>query len=95
MSRDNVKTGAGVRVMWTYLATGLAIFFLMLLTGIGLRAAQAGWIPVDPGTFYSLLSLHGVGMITAMVIPGLGILWYFVSRYTKINEGVAYLSYGF
>jgi cytochrome c oxidase subunit 1 len=90
-----MESPAGKRVMWIYIATGLAIFLVMLAVGILLRASQAGWLPIDPGTFYSLLSLHGVGMITAMVIPGLGILWYFVSRYTKINEGVAYLSYGF
>jgi cytochrome c oxidase subunit 1 len=95
MNADNVKTRAGVRVMWTYLATGLAIFFLMLLTGIGLRAAQAGWIPVDPGTFYSLLSLHGVGMIVAMAVAGLGILWYLVRREMDLDERIAFLAYGF
>lgn len=84
-----------MRVMWTYIATGLAVFFLMVLLGIVMRASQAGWIALDPGTFYSLLSLHGVGMITAMAISGLGTLWYLVSRYTKLNEGVAYLAYGF
>ncbi|MGZ3506216.1 MAG: cbb3-type cytochrome c oxidase subunit I [Vulcanimicrobiaceae bacterium] len=90
-----MQSPAGKRVMWTYIATGLAIFLLMMLVGILMRGSQAGWFPIDPGTFYSLLSLHGVGMITAMAISGLGTLWYLVSRYTKINEGVAYLAYGF
>lgn len=90
-----VESPAGKRVMWTYITTGLAIFLLMVLVGIAMRAAQAGWLPLDPGSFYSLLSLHGVGMVTAMAIAGLGTLWYLVSRYTKINEGVAYLAYGF
>lgn len=90
-----VESPAGKRVMWIYIATGLAMFLLMALVGILLRGSQAGWFPLDPGTFYSLLSLHGVGMITAMAIAGLGTLWYLVNRYTKMNEGVAYLAYAF
>lgn len=83
------------RVMWTYVGTGLAIFALMLLAGIGLRASQAGWLPMDPGTFYSLLSLHGVGMIVAMAIAGLGLLWYLVRREMDLDERVAFIAYGF
>lgn len=90
-----MESPAGKRVMWTYIATGLAIFLLMALVGLLLRASQAKWISVDPGTFYSLLSLHGVGMITAMAISGLGTLWYLVSRYVRMNAGGAYLAYGF
>ncbi|MEO7201654.1 MAG: cbb3-type cytochrome c oxidase subunit I [Candidatus Tumulicola sp.] len=86
---------AGMRVMWTYIGTGLAIFSLMLLAGILLRAAQAGWIRVDPGAFYSILSLHGIGMIVAMAISGLGTLWYLVRREMDLDERVAFLAYGF
>ena len=52
--------------------TGLAIFLLMVVVGIALRAAQAGWIPLDPGWFYALLGLQIIGIITAMAIAGLG-----------------------
>ncbi|MEO6835258.1 MAG: cbb3-type cytochrome c oxidase subunit I [Candidatus Tumulicola sp.] len=81
--------------MWTYIGTGLAIFALMLLAGIALRASQAGWLAVDPGTFYSLLSLHGVGMIVAMAIAGLGLLWYLVRCEMELDERVAFIAYGF
>ena len=82
------------RVMWVYMATGLAIFFLMVLVGILLRAEQAGWITFDAGWFYALLSLHGVGMVVAMTIAGLGTLWYFVSREIALDARIAYLAYG-
>lgn len=85
----------GRRVMWTYILTGLGIFALMLVAGIGLRASQAGWIPLDPGTFYSILSLHGVGMIVAMAIAGLGLLWYLVRREIELDVRVPYVAYGF
>ncbi len=84
-----------MKIMWTYIVAGLTIFGLMLLVGIGLRASQAGWIPIDTGTFYSLLSLHGVGMITAMAIAGLGLLWYLVDREIHLDERVAMLAFAF
>ncbi len=93
------STGAQLRVartvMWTYIGTGLAIFLLMMLLGIVMRAEQAGWIALDPGWFYALLSLHGIGMVTAMAIAGLGTLWYLVRRETAIDPHIAYLAYGF
>lgn len=67
---------------------------VMLLVGILLRGSQAGWFALDAGVFYSLLSLHGVGMLTAMTISGLGTLWYLVNRETPLNEGVAYVAFG-
>ena len=85
----------GIRVMWTYMLTGLAIFALMMIAGIGLRASQAHWIPLDPGTFYSVLGLHAIGMITAMAIAGLGLLWYLVRKEVDLDSRVAYLAYGF
>jgi cytochrome c oxidase subunit 1 len=81
--------------MWAYIGTGLAIFFLMLLLGIAMRGEQAGWFTYDPGWFYSLLSLHGIGMITAMAIAGLGTLWYMVRREAAVDPRIAYLAYGF
>lgn len=95
MSSEAIRSRAGVRVMWTYIGTALAIFALMMLAGILLRAAQAGWIAVDPGTFYSILSLHGTGMIVAMAIAGLGTLWYLVRREMDLDERIAYLAHGF
>lgn len=86
---------AARRVMWIYLATGLAIVFLMTLVGVVLRAEQADWFSLDPGWFYALLSLHGIGMITALVIGGLGTLWYFVCREVALDARIAYLAYGF
>ncbi len=82
-------------IMWTYLATGLTIFLLMLLLGIAMRAEQAGWITLAPGSFYSMLSLHGIGMIVAMAIAGLGTLWYFVNREIQLDARIAYTAYGF
>ena len=59
-------------VMWAYITTGIAIFGLMVLVGLGMRAEQAQWLNYGPGLFYSLMTLHGAGMITSMVLCGMG-----------------------
>jgi len=38
-----------LRVMWTYIGTGLTIFFLMVLVGISMRGSQAGWWTIEAG----------------------------------------------
>jgi cytochrome c oxidase subunit 1 len=61
-----------------------------------LRASQANWVAIDPGTFYSILSLHGIGMIVAMALAGLGVLWYLVRReIPELDPRIAYMAYGF
>jgi cytochrome c oxidase subunit 1 len=95
MTAERALMPVGRRVMWTYILTGIAIFALMVVAGIVLRASQAGWITIDPGTFYSVLSLHGVGMIVAMVIAGLGTLWQMVRQETELDERIAFVAYAF
>lgn len=84
-----------MRLMWTYICTGLAIFGLMIFVGITMRGSQAGWWTLGPGTFYSLLSLHGIGMLTAMAVAGLGTLWYLVSREVALDTRTGFVAYGF
>lgn len=95
MSTALSSRSAAARVMWTYILTGLAIFALMLFIGISMRGSQAGWWGFGAGAFYSLLSLHGVGMLTAMTVAGLGTLWYLVDREVELDERVAFVAYGF
>jgi len=83
------------RIMWLYILTGLAILVLMMLLGITMRMEQAGWLSYDATAFYSLLTLHGVGMLTAVALAGLGTLWYLVSRETVLDARIAYLAYAF
>jgi cytochrome c oxidase subunit 1 len=87
---------AGARlVMWAFVIVGLAIFTLMLIVGLVLRAAQANWIAVDPRNFYALMTLHGAGMIVAMATCGMGILWYLMRLEARLSEEIAWTSLGF
>ncbi len=78
------------RVMWTYLSTGFAIFGLMVLIGLVMRMEQAGWIAYTPQIFYSLMTLHGIGMITAVAVAAMGELWYIMRLETTLDERLAY-----
>lgn len=80
-------------VMWTFLITGLALFALMALVGLTLRAEQAAWLSYGPGTFYSLMTLHGAGMIVAMVMCGMGGLWAIMDRERAMDPVVAWTAY--
>src|SRR5215469_963359 len=80
-------------VMWAFMAGGLAVFGLMVCVGIALRAEQATWITYDAGTFYSLMTLHGAGMIVAMALCGMGGLWYIMDREHPMDRGVAWSAF--
>lgn len=89
----NESTGARA-IMWAYLCTGIAIFGLMALVGVALRAEQAGWIAYGAGIFYAFMTLHGAGMIVAMALCGMGGLWFIMDRERAMDRGVAWSAYG-
>jgi cytochrome c oxidase subunit 1 len=82
------------KIMWAYLVTGLAVFALMVLVGVTMRAEQAHWVRYDPGTFYALMTLHGSGMIVALALCGMGGLWYIMNRERPMDPGVAWAAFG-
>lgn len=81
------------RIMWAYLATGVAVFGLMVLVGLTMRAEQAHWVKYDPGSFYALMTLHGSGMIVALALCGMGGLWFIMDRERPMNQGLAWSAY--
>ncbi len=89
--RDDLRPAR--TVMWLYVVTAVAIFLLMLLLGLVMRGEQAQWIVFGPGLFYSLMTLHGIGMITAFTIAGMGVMWYLVRRDGPLDARVAYVCY--
>jgi len=81
------KTGR--RVMNLYMGTGLALTALMMLAGLMLRVSQAGWMPMSPGQFYAVLTLHGAGLIVALMMCGMGGLWFLMRRETSLSASTA------
>ena len=88
---NNSSPGRGV--MKLYLISGLLVVALLLLAGLTMRAAQAGWLPLSPDIFYALLTLHGAGMIVAMAVCAMGALWFLMRRHTELNAPLAVLAW--
>ncbi len=80
--------------MTLYLATGLGLVVLLMVVGLAMRLVQAGWLTLSSVDFFALLTLHGAGMIAAMVLCGMGGLWYLVRREVEMSQAVGLWAYG-
>lgn len=74
-------------VKLTMLLGGVVILLLMVF-GLLMRMAQAGFLNLDPTLFYQLMTAHGAGMVGSAALTGAAIMWYFVGRYVPLLVGV-------
>jgi cytochrome c oxidase subunit I len=81
------------RVGLLYAASGVTLFGLMGLLGLTMRLTQAKVIDVGPDWFYRLMTLHGAGMIVAVVLTGMGALWYVLRPQVALSLGRMLSSY--
>jgi len=81
-------------VKFTMLLAG-AVFALMMLLGVIMRAAQGDLITLDPILFYQILTAHGAGMVGTAGLSGAAILWYFLGRHVPLTPGVFWAFLGF
>ena len=81
------------RVGLLFAASGLVLFGLMGLLGLTMRLTQAEVIDVGPGWFYRLMTLHGAGMLTGVVLAGMGAVWYVLRPQVALSLGRMLVSY--
>jgi cytochrome c oxidase subunit I len=67
--------------------SGLALVLLMGLLGLVMRLTQATVISLSPGWFYRILTLHGAGMITGVLLVMMGALWYVLHQTVPLRPG--------
>ncbi|APG45493.1 cbb3-type cytochrome c oxidase subunit I [Phaeobacter porticola] len=65
-----------------------AVFALMMVFGLIMRAAQGQWIELDPALFYQILTAHGAGMVGTAALSGAAVMWYFCGRYVVLTAGI-------
>ncbi|AHD08904.1 cbb3-type cytochrome c oxidase subunit I [Phaeobacter gallaeciensis] len=65
-----------------------AVFALMMVLGLIMRAAQGQWIELDPALFYQILTAHGAGMVGTAALSGAAIMWYFCGRHLVLTAGI-------
>ena len=70
------ETVEGRRIGLLFGLTGLLVLGLMGIAGLVMRATQADVISLSPSWFYRLLTLHGLGMLTAAMTAMMGASWY-------------------
>jgi len=67
---------------------GGAVFLLMMVFGLVMRAAQGGMLALDPELFYLLLTAHGAGMVGSAALSGAAMMWYFLARHLPLRGGI-------
>ncbi len=82
------------RIGLLFAVSGLALVLLMGVLGLVMRLTQATVISLSPGWFYRLLTLHGVGMITGVLLVMMGALWYVLHQTVPLRIGRMLASYG-
>jgi len=81
------------RIGLLFAITGLALVLVMGVLGLVMRLTQATVIGLSPGWFYRLLTLHGAGMITGVLLVTMGALWYVLHPTVPLRPGRMLASY--
>lgn len=88
-----VPTTLESRVGWLFAGTGLLLFGLMGLAGIGMRLTQADVLGLSSEWVYRLLTVHGAGMLVGAMLVMMGGLWFVVRPVIVLTVGRLLWSY--
>lgn len=78
-----------------YFGTSFAVLVLMMLAGLLMRSAQAGWFELSPDFFYQVMTVHGAGMVGIAGLFGAGVMWFFLRRHVDLSVQILYANYIF
>jgi cytochrome c oxidase subunit I len=70
-----------------FAGTGIALVAGMGVLGLIMRLTQATVIGLSPAWFYRVLTLHGVGMITGVLLAMMGALFYVLHATVPLSAG--------
>lgn len=82
------STGAAEPTIRLALALGGIVFLLLALFGAAMRAAQGGWLALEPELFYRLMTAHGIGMVGTAGLTGAAVMWLFAARHLRLTAWV-------
>ena len=82
------------RIGWLLAGTGLALFFLMMLLGITMRASQADLVDIPAKWYYRILTLHGAGMLVGALLAMMGALWFVLRPVITLSAKRLLWAYG-
>lgn len=84
--------GSARTAILTYLSIGAVVYLLMMLLGVTMRTAQAGWIDLIPNFFYQLMTAHGAGMVGISGLAASAVFWYFLRRYVDLKTSILWIN---
>ncbi len=64
--------GAVLRVSIVYMVFGFVMFMILGLLGLTMRLQQGNLITIEPTSFYSIMTFHGIGMISTALLIVIG-----------------------
>ncbi len=91
--QQDAKTNSHGLAVKVYLLTSVVVLVVMMLAGLVMRTAQAGWIEVSPDLFYQVMTAHGAGMVGIAALAGAGVMWHFLNRYVELSHFIIWLNY--
>lgn len=68
-----------------YIISSLALFLLMMLLGLTMRATQATWADVGTTLFYRIMTIHGAGMVGTSSLATTAVMWFFLRKYVRLH----------
>ncbi len=94
ITSTELKQHRTLATVWSI--TFLILFPVLITLGLLMRLSQGEWMDLDPGTFYALMTLHGVGMAGVLFSIAFAALFYLIgTRYAKLSIGLGYTVYFF
>ncbi len=90
MTNNNL---AAKRTAIVYAITGLAVFLILVLVGLGMRLSQSGMVPLPPDFFYAFMTLHGLGMVGVLYVGAYVGAWYLTAQHASPSLGLFKFNY--
>lgn len=81
----HAANGGVLRASIAYMVVGLGAFLLLGLLGLLMRLDHAGLVVVPPLWFYRIMTLHGSGMISSVLLASMGGLAAAVSATSRLS----------
>lgn len=92
ISPAEIKKQRRLIIIWS--VTFLIVFPLLITLGLLMRLNQAEEINLGMDTFYTLMTMHGLGMAGLLYSVSFAALWYLIgTRHTRLNVSTGYLVY--
>lgn len=85
--------GAVLRAGLIYMLAGLGSFLLMGLLGLVMRLDQSGMAVISPVWFYRIMTLHGAGMVGAILLASYGGLAAAVSATSRLSPRALWIAF--